>query len=197
MRRLPALLCTIVCTVVLLAACSEPPRKEIVRAQEAIDAARAAGAERYAPESFAAATTALQQSNEAVDQRDYRLALSRAVDASDRAQEAAKEAADAKAKARSDSEAVVNEVNAAVPHLEARLRAADAVKVPARELAPARRTVQDAGAALQKARALLAAGNYDEAKASVKGLAARIRREIQSVEEITNGRAAHRPARRR
>lgn len=197
MRRLPVLLGTILCTVVLLAACSEPPRREIARAQEAIDAARAAGAERYAPDSFAAATAALQQSHEAVDQRDYRLALSRAVDASDRAQEAAKEAADAKAKARSDGEAVVNEVNAAVPHLEARVRAAEAAKVPARELAPARRTVQDAAAALQKARALLAAGNYEEAKAAVKGLAERIRTEIRTVEEATNARAAHRPARRR
>jgi hypothetical protein len=182
---------------VLLAACSEPPRKEIARAQEAIDAARAADAERYAPESFAAATAALQQSHEAVDQRDYRLALSRAVDASDRAHEAAKEAADAKAKARADSEAVVNEVNAAVPHLQARLAAAEAAKVPARELAPARRTVQDAGAALQKARALLASGNYDGAKGAVKGLAEQIRTQIRSVEEAMNGRPTRRPARRR
>ena len=66
------------CAVVLCAACSEPPRKEIDRAQQAIEDARRAGAEQYAPETFAAATAALQQSHEAVDQRDYRLALSRA-----------------------------------------------------------------------------------------------------------------------
>ena len=89
MPRLSALLCTIIVRARALRGCSEPPQKEIDRAQQAIDTARAAGAEQYAPESFAAATTALQQSHEAVDQRDYRLALSRAVDASDRAQEAA------------------------------------------------------------------------------------------------------------
>ena len=90
MPRLSVLLGTIA-LFVLSAGCSEPPQKEIDRAQQAIDSARAAGAEQYAPDTFAAATAALKQSHEAVDQRDYRLALSRAVDASDRAQEAARE----------------------------------------------------------------------------------------------------------
>ena len=81
MSRLFAPLCGITCAVALTVACSAPPQKEIDRAQQAVDAARAAGAEQYAPESFAEATAALQQSHEAVNQRDYRLALSRAVDA--------------------------------------------------------------------------------------------------------------------
>jgi type II secretory pathway component PulM len=38
-------MCTILCAVVLFAACSEPPQREINGAQAAIDAARAAGAE--------------------------------------------------------------------------------------------------------------------------------------------------------
>ena len=82
MPRLSVPLCAIISALVLSAACSAPPQKEIDRAQQAIDSARAAGADQYAPEAYAAATSALQQSHEAVDQRDYRLALSRAVDAS-------------------------------------------------------------------------------------------------------------------
>jgi hypothetical protein len=90
MRRVAALLCVLF----LSAGCSEPPQKEIDRAQGAVDTARAAGAEQYAAAEFAEATTALQQAHDAVTQRDYRLALSRALDASQRAQESARPAAD-------------------------------------------------------------------------------------------------------
>ena len=160
MPRLSVPLCAIISAFVLSVACSAPPQKEIDRAQRAIDSARAAGADQYAPEAYAAATSALQQSHEAVDQRDYRLALSRAVDASDRAQEAATAAADNKARARRASEVAVNTANAALMQLEARVKVAEQAHVPPRELAPARSTIKDAEAALQKARTLLAAENY-------------------------------------
>src|SRR6185503_7219522 len=129
-----------------------------------------------------AATSALQQSHEAVDQRDYRLALSRAVDASDRAQEAATAAAENKARARRASEAAVNTANAALMQLEARVKVAEQAHVPSRELAPVRGTIKDAEAALQKARTLLAAENYAAASEAVSGLDEQIRSEIRVVE---------------
>jgi hypothetical protein len=196
MRRLSVLLCTIA-LLVPSAGCSEPPQKEIDRAQQAIDAARAAGAEQYAPETFAEATAALKQSHEAVDQRDYRLALSRAVDASDRAQEATKEAADNKAKARRDAEAAINAANAALKQLEARLKTAEAAHVPAREMAPARSTIQDATAVLQKARAALSAGDLVAARSAVEGLEDEIRSEIRVVEAATTLRTVRRPVRKK
>src|SRR5262245_30894708 len=85
------------------AACSSPPDKEINQAQGAIDAAGAAGAEKYAAEEYRAAQQALQRAHEAVGQRDYRLALSSAIDARERAQEAARQAAEGKAVARSEA----------------------------------------------------------------------------------------------
>jgi Domain of unknown function (DUF4398) len=197
MSRLSVRLSTIMCAVVLFAACSEPPRKEIDQAQQAIDNARKAGAEQYAPDTFAVATAALQQAREAVDQRDYRLALSRAVDASDRAQEAARAAADNKATARSQTEAAVNAINAAAMHLQARLKVADEVRVPARELSPARAVLKDAEATLQKARALLAAENYTAAATAVSGFDAQIRSETKVVEAAITLRTARRPARKR
>jgi hypothetical protein len=196
MPRLLALLCTIACAVVLTVGCSEPPQKEIDRAQQAIDSARAAGAEQYAPDSFAAATAARQQSHEAVDQRDYRLALSRAVDASDRAQEAERAAADNKAKAKSQTETAVNAANAAVMHLQARVRAAEEVRVPPRDLASARASLKDAEGALQKARALLATGSFAAATEAVSGLDAQIRSETRVVEAAITLRTAHRPAKK-
>jgi exonuclease VII small subunit len=193
MRRLSVLLVIILLTT----ACSEPPNKEINRAQGAIDAARAAGGEQYATDAFNAATAALQQSHEAVEQRDYRLALSRAVDAYERAQEAAKLAADGKAKARSEAEMAVSSVNAALLQLDARLKAAEAAGVAPRDLAQPRRVARDAAATLQKARALLLAGNYLEAMAEVKGVRDRIHAEISAVDAATAARAARRPGRRR
>jgi len=197
MSRLFAWLCAITCAVALTVACSAPPQKEIDRAQQAVDAARAAGAEQFAPESFAEATTALHQSHEAVNQRDYRLALSRAVDASDRAQEAARAAADNKARTRSQSEAAVSAVNASVNHLHARLKVAEEVRVPSRELAPARATIKQAESALQKARALLAAENYATATQTVSALDAQIRSETRVLEAAITLRTARRPARKR
>ena len=196
MPRLSVLLCTIV-ILVLSAGCSEPPQKEIDRAQQAIDQARAAGADRYAPETFAAASDALKQSHEAVDQRDYRLALSRAVDASDRAQEATREAADNKAKARQSTEAKINAANAALMQLQARVKTAESARVPARELKDARDTVTDASAALQKARAALSTEDLTAAQAAVDGLEDEIRSEIRVVEAATTLRTAKRPVRRR
>ena len=197
MPRLSVPLCAMICALVLSAACSAPPQKEIDRAQQAIDSARAAGADQYAPEAYAAALAALQQSHEAVDQRDYRLALSRAVDASDRAQEAATAAADNKAKARRESEAAVNTVNAALMHLETRVKVAEQAHVPPRELAPARNTIKDAEAALQKARTLLAAENYAAASEAVSGLHDQIRSEIRVVDAAMTLRTVRRPARKR
>jgi len=197
MSRLSALLGTLVCAVVLFAACSEPPKKEIDQAQQAVDAARQAGAEQYAAEAFAAATAALQQAREAVDQRDYRLALSRAVDAGERAHEATTAATDNKAKARSQAEAAINTTNASVIHLQARVKVADEVRVPARELSPARAALKDAEGTMQKARALLAAGNYSAATAAMAALDGQIRSEIRVVEAAITLRTARRPTRKK
>ena len=197
MPRLSVVLWLVVCAIGLSTACSAPPQKEIDRAQQAIDAARTAGADRYAPEAYTAATAALQQSHEAVEQRDYRLALSRAVDATDRAQEATRAAAENKAKARSANEAAVNKANAALMQLEARVKAAEAARVPARELVPARSAIKDAQANLQKARTLLAAENYPAVTEAVDGLEEQIRSEIRVVEAAITLRTVRRPVRKR
>lgn len=191
MRRLPAL----ILAILLAAGCSEPPNKEMNRAQGALDAARAAGAEQYAAEAYSAATAALQQSREAVDQRDYRLALSRAIDAYERAQDAAKLAADGKARARAEAEVAVSTANAAVVALEGRIQAAEAARVPPSALAVPRRTAKEAVATLQKARESMSAGSYRETLESLKGLEARIRVQIDAVSAAPPGRPARRAPR--
>jgi hypothetical protein len=193
MRRLAGVLCALL----LCTACSQPPQKEIDQAQGAIDAARAAGADRYAADTFTAATTALQQSHDAVAQRDYRLALSRAVDANERALQAAKEAADGKARARSQAEQSVTTAAASVQQLQARLKAADAARVPAKALAPARRVLADAEGALQEARAAITAEDYLSVPSSVKGIPAEITAQIAVIDQAVASRTARGTRRRR
>src|SRR6058998_2285636 len=115
---------------VVAAGCGEPPDKEMQQAQGAIDAARAAGADQYAVEEFSAAQAALKRANDAVEQRDYRLALNDALDARERAQNAAKQAADGKAVARTEAEHALGMTTSALNDAHVRLRSAEKSRAP-------------------------------------------------------------------
>ena len=168
--------------VALLAGCSAPPQKEIDMARGAIDAARAAGAEQYATESFTAATSALQQATDAVAQRDYRQALSRALDAHERAQEAAKGAADGKARARSEAEVAIVAGSTALQTLRERIKTAEGAKVPRRELDRAHKTAASVEATLQEARAALKTSDYVRARRTVIDVPQRITTEVAALD---------------
>jgi murein L,D-transpeptidase YcbB/YkuD len=109
-------------TALLAAACGSPPNKEMDQAQGAIDAARAAGADRFATTEYQAAQNALKQANDAVAVRDYRLALNHALVSREQAQNAARVAADTKARLRGDAERTLAEVTSLIT--ETRERAA-------------------------------------------------------------------------
>jgi hypothetical protein len=145
----------------LAIACSDdPPTKEIEQAQAAIDSARTVGADEYDHEEFAGAQEALQHANEAVGQRDYRLALHYALDARERAQTASKDAADRKITARADATRAMSEMNAALNDARSKLKAAEAARAPAKTVSEARRVIADGDRDLQKARAAFGQGNY-------------------------------------
>jgi hypothetical protein len=180
MRRLPA----IGLLVLLAAGCSEPPQKEIDQAQGAIDTARAAGADKYAADAYNAASDALQKSRDAVGQRDYRQALSYAIDARERAHEAARDAADGKIKARRAAEAAIAATATRAALLETRLKAAETAHVPTRDLRALRDTSSDAQSALQKAGEDVDAGNYPEAVKAVDGVREKVDAAIRQVETI-------------
>jgi Domain of unknown function (DUF4398) len=193
MRRLPGLLCALV----LCAACSAPPQKEIDTAQGAIEAARAAGADEYAADSYQAAVASLQAANDAVAQGDYRTALSRALDARERAHQAAQQAADGKARTRSESEAAITAASTALLRLQRQIKAAEAARVPAKELAPARTAARNAETAVQKARAAVGAGRYLEVRPALAGANEEINATIRRLDEIGAARNARAKSRRR
>ena len=153
--------------VLSAAACGgEPPDKEMQQAQGAIDAARAAGADVYATEEFAAARAALSRADDAVAARDYRLALNHAIDSRQRANNAAKLAADGKASARVDADRALTEAAAGLAALQMRLKAPDVARLPARATTGARAAAADGERNLQEARTAVEAGDYAAALAT-------------------------------
>jgi hypothetical protein len=143
----------------LAGACAEPPTKERHQADGAVAAARAADAATYAPASLQAAEDALKRYDEAVAQGDYRLALNYAIDARDRAFEAAKQASNDKAAARSQAERLATELEVLLKRADARVASAGP-----RGGGPSverLRTITKSGPALlQEARALLGKQDY-------------------------------------
>jgi hypothetical protein len=170
MRRSAALL------LVALAAgaCAAPPSKEMDQAQGAIAAARAAGAEQYAADEYKAAVDALQRSEEAVAQSDYRLALNHALDASERAQNAAREAADTKAQVRGEAERTMAEVGTLLAQASIRLQAAQKARVPRRTLAAPTKALESIRKDVQKAGELMRTGDYLSARPLLQEIKNRI-----------------------
>ena len=113
------------------------------QAQGAIDAARAAGAEQYAATEYTAATQALKQANDAVTERDYRLALNYALESREQAQNAARTAADTRAKLRGDVERSIAEAKALIAQAHARMDGRHA-SARSRAAAPQRATAAEA-----------------------------------------------------
>ncbi|HVB39149.1 MAG TPA: DUF4398 domain-containing protein [Vicinamibacterales bacterium] len=171
-----------------LPACGQPPEKEIHEAQGALDAARAAGAQRYAPEDYAAAADALKKSQDAVSDRDYRQALNYALDCRERAQNAVKAAMNRKAAVRNDAERTIADATAALAVARASLQRAHAQHVPARLLADPGKAIDAADASLQKAREAL--NKHDELTAldQVSGLVGRLQSAAHDIDALARRR---------
>jgi len=158
----------------ITAGCAEPPNKEMDQAQGAIDAAKAAGAEKYATTEYSAAETALKNANDAVTAGDYRLALNAALESREHAQNAARETADTKARTRAEVERSMAEIATLMAQANTRRSAAQRARIPARGVAESARDVDAASAAVQKAGEAIAADDYLAALAALKGVKERL-----------------------
>jgi hypothetical protein len=153
-------------------ACAEPPEREYHQAQGAIEAARAAGAEVYAPEELAAAEQALKRYDEAVAVRDYRQALNHALDSRERASAAAKKAAADKATRRGDIERLI--VVLAAEAERGRVAANGATRGQEAAVRTLRQVITDTERALQNSRAALERDDVMQARAMLEGLEDRL-----------------------
>ena len=192
-RRSPlALAAALLFACSLFIGCATPPTREMDQAQGAIDAARAAGADRYATEQYDAAVKALQNAQDAVGQRDYRLALNHALDSRDRAQRAAKEAASQHAVLRSAAERRLGQVTAALDQTEQRLKAAETARVPRRDLADARAAIAAAQVSLQKAGTSIQESNYIVSQEQLAESAKNLDAAMAKIETAMKGRQKRR-----
>jgi hypothetical protein len=173
----------------LSAGCAEPPNKEINQAQGAIDAARAAGAEKFATTEYTAAVDALKRSEDAVAAGDYRQALSHAIDSRDRAQNAAKMAVEGRLEARGQAERAISEVATLLNRAQEELKT-----VTGRPLRGPRETIAAADKALQEARTALKTENYAGVAAALDGVAAKVQAALNEIDAAGSPRP---PARKR
>lgn len=176
----------------IAAACGSPPSKELHQAQGAIDAARAAGADEYATNDYQAAVAALARAEQAVAQRDYRLALSQALDSREFAQSAAKLAASQKAQVRSEAERMLAQVTSIVSVASERVAAAEAARVPRATREPVANAIASARTALDEAGKALATEDYLEARKRLEGVAVALNAALQALPASPPPRPARR-----
>jgi Domain of unknown function (DUF4398) len=170
------------------AACAEPPNKELDQAQGAIETARAAGADQFAPEEIKAAADALARAHTAVGQRDYRSALSAALDAKERARDAARTAAERMAQLRSEAERAIDSAARAIAVAEQRLAAPEGARLPATQRETVDVGLKAAGTTLQEARTAFEKQSYPQAKTAA-GVALTQVRETMATLDDTDARA--------
>lgn len=162
------------------------------QAQGAIDAARAAGADKFAAAEFTAATDALKRSEEAAASSDYRQALSHAIDSRERAANAARMAVDGRANARGQAERAIAEVATLLARAHTQLTHPDLARLNARVLRTPRATVAAADIRVQEARAALKAEDYAGVTKALNSAAAELQAALTEIDAATSPRPAPR-----
>lgn len=168
--------CGVLALAIAALSCSEPPLDEFHQAEGALAAARAADAATYAPDTLQAAEAALATYDAAVAQRDYRQALNAALAARDQAYEAAKEAGNRKAEARSRAETLIKQLETLTTTGTARLSAVNRPTGAAADRL--RAALRPVPGALQEARTRLDRQDYAGVAQQVTPVVAALQREL-------------------
>jgi uncharacterized phage infection (PIP) family protein YhgE len=165
-----ALTCTLV--VLGLAACGEPPTREIEAARSALARARDAGAERFAPERFKEAAAALDMAQIKLEAKDYRAALSAAADASEKSRSAQQAGEAGRTLAKTSAETAVVEVQALFDDVKTVKDEATDAKVPDKAFEDLDRELEETQRAVSAISETLAQGNFAEAQKAATDLKA-------------------------
>jgi hypothetical protein len=155
-----------------LSACDQPPTKEIAAAEAQIEQARQAGAERFVPDRWREAQTALTTARAKVQEKDYRSALSAANDAADKGRLAAQAVATAKAHAVRAAELAQREIGIFMEEIDQARQEAVVAKVPDEAFLEVEPRLADVREGLQRVADTLAKGDVIEAQKTAAELRA-------------------------
>lgn len=190
--RLRIALVVVACAA-LQAACTTPPEKEMDQARKALETARAAGADQYAPDEYNAAAASLKHSEDAAQQRDYRQALNYALDSREQAQNAARTAANQKVAVRDQVERDLRDLQPLLNQALAKLKSVEAPRARrSRTPQTARQTIEAARRSVQEARTAMTRQDYAGARNAIRGVSDRLHAAIHEIDA-----AAQPPATRR
>lgn len=146
-----------------------------------IAAARTASAATYAVEDLAAADASLRRYDEFVAQRDYKQALSMALDARDRGFEVAKAAVANETALRTDADRLLKALDAALVGADAQLKIARP-RAMARRVDTLRQTRKATAVAMQEARALITDGELTRATRRLGDAIAALKRDSDALD---------------
>jgi hypothetical protein len=164
--------------------CSEPPVKEHDQAVAAIASARTAGAVTYAAADLKAAEASLTRYDEFVAQRDFKQALSAALDARDRAFEAATAAAKQQTALRVEADTLLTSLEQSITAADTLLKSARA-RALAKPADALRRTRKATTVAMQEARTLLASGELSRAVRRLTDATAALKRDSVALDDAS------------
>jgi uncharacterized protein involved in type VI secretion and phage assembly len=160
--------------VLLLAACEQPPFKEIAAAEDALAVARKADAQRFATDRYQEAQVALDAARRKLEQKDYRGALSAATDAAERSKEAVRAAEAAKVLVRNASETAKVEAQEMLASIDAIREEARLAKLPIRVFASLEAEREEAVRGIKELSESIDRGHLAEAQERAVALRPRI-----------------------
>jgi len=172
----------------LTVGCSNPPTKEHDQAEAALSAARAADASTYAADELQGAQAALDKYDQAVQQRDYRQALSDAIDARDRGFEAARQASAQRAAARTQFQTAIADVDTMIKAAQTRLAGGSGPRLGAVATDRLRSATRAATTALQEARTRFDQQQYRDGLVRLQPIAEELRKASAPLDSGRRGR---------
>lgn len=194
MRKLAASL--LVLALIALVACAKPPQQQIDAAKAALDEAKTAQADIYAPESLKAAedkAAALDQelaTQQSKFFKSYKVATQLTTELQDLAAKAKEDAVAGKEKAKADAEAAITAAEAAVTAANEALGKAPKGKGSKADIEAMKADVAAAAQDVEAAKADMTTEKYFDAKAKADGAKAKadqVAADVQAAIEMKKG----------
>ncbi len=199
MRKMTFVLPLLV-VLAVVAGCAKPPQADVDSAKQAVEAARAAQASEYAPESFRSAEDAQAQLDTELKAQEEKFALFRSYKkaaelagaAKAAAEKAATDAAAGKEQAKGEAEALITEAKAARDEARAMLEKAPKGKGTAADLEALKADLTSVDTTIADAEAAFSAERYLEAKSKAEAAKSSAANVKAAVEQAMEARRAAR-----